>query len=587
MAEKDSALSPPDPNLYSGPFSNWLQPQPQQPAQAPQAYPGKGASIAYGIEKFFEGVTRSRKEAYARQEDAKFKRQQGFVSQVNMMLNNPYLSESAKSQIRQQFFQEQGHAIKEMLPKGSGKGKGGGKGKDDTQGQHGLVIHALHDLAEGLTGGKSPKGGPDPGKTGDTLQGTYFNPDGSVRPEFSRTKVLAGITQQYDSATKGAGNLQEAYAATRSLYPNLLKEFGGDEGRAQEFEKRMFAQYSPAGSQADIMGQWGKIGQSGPANPPPNPTPQTSPAPAASAIPVSSSIWPRTSYSPTSPAPAASAIPVARDGAVPPSAPNGRVLTPGELQIAQMAGAAGPLKQLEYDGPDGKPIRVMGREINLPTGAGYFDASGRQISADPSKIRAGTTTEPRQPRAPIIDKQFPGKDGKAHTVAIDPDTRKVMEDYGVTPQAAGTKRTPLPQRPPSATVIAAERKVKGLEAIDKVLSQTPVPPNLDATQAAAYLKQHVDRYYKNDPDVSKYLPEVYDWITSEARKGSFKDPDKVKEIIQNATGQARQDHQNAKVQDSIQNLQQQVQDNVNEILGEQGGQSPSGPQTADEYLNNQ
>ena len=559
MPKNDSVFSPPDPNLYAGPFSNWLQPQPQQPAQAPQAYPGKAAGMAYGIEKFFEGVTKGRKEKFAQQEDEKSKRHQGFVSQINMMLSNPDLSEQAKASIRQKFAQEQGYAIKESLPKGAGKGKGG-KG-DEEQSKHGLVLHALHDFAEGLTGGKTPPGGPDPGKTGTLLQSTYFNPDGSVKPEYSRTKALSGITQQYGDATKGAGNLQEAYAATRSQYPNLLMEFGGDEGRAQEFEKRMLAQYSPAGSQADIMGQWGKIGQ--PANPPPSPTPQASPAPAVSAIPV------------------------ARDGAAPPSALNGRVLTPGELQIAQMAGAAGPLKQLEYDGPDGKPIRVMGREINLPTGAGYFDASGRQISVDPSKIRAGSATEPRQPRAPIIDKQFPGKDGKAHTVAIDPDTRKVMEDYGVTPQAAGTKRTPLPQRPPSATVIAAERKVKGLEAIDKVLSQTPVPPNLDATQAAAYLKQHVDRYYKNDPEVSKYLPEVYDWITSEARKGSFKDPNKLKEILQNATGQARQDHQNAQTQDSVQNLQQQVQDNVNEILGEQGGRSPSGPQTADEYLNNQ
>ena len=590
-SDDQSVFSPPPPQQqqdYSGPFSKWtsIQQNEQKPIQPPPAYPGKGAAIAYGIEKFVEGIRKGRVAKFAQQEQQKNQQWKSFQSYVNLASNNKDLSQAAKDEIAKTFYQTYGAAAKSEMGEASkgGKGKKGGGDPNDPNNKHGLIHHAMGTLLDGMTGGKPPsKGGPDFSEVQASIQSKYFNPDGSVKPEYSKTKALSDITQKYGEATKGATTEQDQQKAAASLFPHLVSQFGGDVRAASEFQKEILPKLPSAGSQADILQQWKGIGQpasGSPASPPPSPQAQP-PSRRGPASRPATPIPPGTLAAPPAGpvAQAANSTAGPATGPTPPAAPNSRVLSPVEMQIAQMAGASGPLERLEYDGPDGKPVRVMGREINLPSGSGFYDASGRQIPADPSKVRKGSSAEPRQPRAPTTEertgeeadeayrarhKMKPGAplDGAQHEDAV-------AEWRG---RMASSTRRPSAPRQESAATVEAGRKVKAMEAISKIIEQTPIPANMGATQFAEYLRQHIEQYYKNDKSVAPYSAEIYNWINEEARKGSFKDPNALKSLIQGATGQAKQEHQAAKAQDKIEDLSQQVQANVDEIMGSQGGQ---------------
>jgi hypothetical protein len=102
--------------------------------------------------------------------------------------------------------------------------------------------------------------------------------------------VLAGITQQYDSATKGAGNLEEAEKSSRSLYPNLLKEFGGDINEANKFHQRMMAGFRPKPTGMEALTERGLEllnKPAGPVNQPPGPAAQAGRTPALPPGPAS------------------------------------------------------------------------------------------------------------------------------------------------------------------------------------------------------------------------------------------------------------------------------------------------------------
>ena len=598
MNNDEKSVFSPSPQDYSGPFSKWtsIQQNEQKPIQPPPAYPGKGAAIAYGIEKFVEGIRKGRIAKFAQQEQQKNQQWQNFRGFVNDLYQDPDLNEAAKREISSTFYRTYGEAGKsemEDAAKGSkGKGK---KGSDssDPKNKHAILQHVASTLFDGMTGGKPPsKGGPNFAEVQRDLHAKFYNPDGSIKPEYSKTKSLSEITQKYGEAAKGASTEQQQQQAVASLFPNLVSQFAGNVREAAEYQKSILPTLPKAGSQEDIMQQWGRIGQpatGSPAAPPPSPqnnsTSQRGPASRpATPVPLGTLIGPPASPAVQSANPAAGPA----SAATPPTAPYGKVLSPAEMYISQIAGMAEPLEQLEYDGPDGRPVRVRGREIILPSGAGYYDASGRQIPIDPSRIRKGTTTEPRQPRAPTTEERVSEEAAEAYrahhkmnpgTPLDGAQTEDAIAEWKA--RMASATRRPAASRQESAATIEAGRKVKAMEAISKVIEQTPMPADMSATQFAEYLRQHIEQYYKNDNAVSPYSAEIYNWINEEARKGTFKDPGALKALIQGATGQARQEHQAAKTQDKIDNLSQQVQSNIDEIMGGQGG---GAPQTAEDYL---
>ena len=253
--------------------------------------------------------------------------------------------------------------------------------------------------------------------------------------------------------------------------------------------------------------------------------------------------------------------------------------------IAEMAGQLQPPRNIEFEGPDGKTVRMEARVINLPqSGPIVIDLSGNPVPVAASKIRAASTTAPRTPTfthgEATADRDMKLPDGSMVKKGQVYTWRQANEE-GAKREITGAGRQPQP-RPGRATPqeTAANRKldrqIATLDAIGKVMQQTIAKGGfvdnkgnlLEGAALARAIPQQISRFYKDDPSVMKYLPDITNWVNEEARKGSLKG-DIVNNIQTHGT-QLQQEKEKLQTSQKLDAIQNQLYDSM---FGDTGGGS--------------
>jgi hypothetical protein len=453
MNDEQSIFSPPPKQDYQGPFSKWtsIEAKEQRPIPPPPAYPGKGAAVAYGIEKFVEGIRKGRIEKFARQEAKKNQEAQTFRSFVNSVSNRDDLSEAAKNDIAKTFYQTWGAAAKSEMDtasKGSKKSKGQSDNPNDPQNKFGVIHKIAGDVVEGLTGGKAPpKGGPDFSEVQAQIQAKYFDERGNVKPEYSKTKSLSEITQKFGGAMEAATTPQAQAKVTAEFFPNFAQILGGDVKTALG---TMGAMTPALPTPQEQLFQRGMQLKTQPAAQPPSAIPTPPPGPVAQA------------GSPSQRGPSAPPAPANNFPAPPPSSPvaqpsNTVAGPPSTGQPAPTAslisGSAPPVEQSAYDKmaidyvnklTEGTPKAKADKEATLK-GGGKIPVIENSEESDPAKRWIGLDGKPIDPTT------IQGVDEKApHQESATQETQDTMygayaEEHNIDPKklTALQKRTAM------------------------------------------------------------------------------------------------------------------------------------------------
>lgn len=542
MPDQKSVFTPITPEQLQGPFSAFLTPPNDSQRTAAQQPPVNAlGGIAMAGTKFLEGVQSARMKSYEKRENEKSQKLTQFNQYITRIVQDPNLTDEAKQYALQQYSKALGGQILGAM--GGEKGKGGKKGKQGGEGQQGGVAqhftNILKDLATGMVGGKMPKGAPDIDLH--TIMGEI---DAKIyQPQYSKPGIIETNIGNIQSALKALppGSTQED--ALRAITPHLQAVEKVDPRRAQSLRADFLGQYQAAptvGSPEWAMSQLSKPGE------PPSPVGSSGQQPAGGPI------------------------------GPPPAAPQGAVIPATRMHLAQIAGFAQAPEQFEFVNAEGKREQVYAQVVNIPGGEqGLFDLTGRQIPVDLSKVRKASTAAPRQTRYGTgyvaKDPKKPGQYVRAYDNLDEPG--KTIYGASVAPPASTRPRVSAGGGGvASPTQRLAQRKIDALAAISKVLEQTPEPKDakgqpMSGTALANYYLDHVEKYYKNDPTVKGYMAEIRDWFTTEARKGAFKDPNRVQEILANATGQAQQAKAAADTQQHMDAMQQQLDNLTPEVRG--------------------
>jgi hypothetical protein len=455
---------------------------------------------------------------------------------------------------------------------GTASGGGGGGMKEH-------ITNMARDVFQGMTGGKTPKGAPDVGGAMTELHSAIFDEKGMPKPQFSVQGIVAQNQQDIARKLKDLGPNATQEDAMKAIMPHLQALDRHAPQVGAQARNDLAGQYQPApkyGTDEYNRREWAKMHQ------PPAGGPQNSGVDPNTPANVKG-MGGTPSQPPTS---AAGAAP--QQG--PPAPPQGNVFNPTEWGLIQTAGWANKPQAVEYTGPDGKQVRSVGQLVNTPNGkSGWYDVSGREISA--KDVRLASTAEPKAERfttAQVVKgdpKRIPGTAaGKWYRVQQSEDEPSKFHVIG---------ETNNPQRPVAEfnadahpQVAIAKRKIAALEGLNKVMEQTTVPKNskgeeLSGQELAAYYWGNIQKYYGKDKAVSQYLPDIKSELDKMAKAETFKGKADAMKILQEATGQAKTEHKDAKGSAQVDHIQQQHDALVNEMFGGsgQGGAAP----TLDEF----
>ena len=592
----DSVFKAVTPEQLEGPFSSFLQPtQSQQQAsqQGPPVMASKATSLGYIAQKFIEGASEGRIKKFEKQENEKIQKLQTFQGYVSQIYQNRNLTDDAKQLALNKYSQVMGGYGRDAAGKGGGKGK---KGSDEypskggkplergtaSGGGGGVYQHFTNiarDVFQGMTGGKMPKGAPDVGGAMAEVHAAIFDENGQPKPQFSVQGIVAQNQQDIARKLKDLGPDATQEDAMRAIMPHLQALDRHAPQVGAQARNDLAGQYQPApkyGTDEYNRREWAKMHQP-PGQPPAGGPPNAGvdPNTPANVRGIGTSPGPP-------PAPPAGAAP--QQG--PPAAPQGHVFSPTEWGLIQTAGWANKPQAVEYTGPDGKQVRSVGQLVNTPNGqSGWYDVSGREIAA--KDVRLASTAEPKAERFTTAQtvkgdpKRIPGTvAGKWYKVEQSQDDPAKFHIIG---------ETNNPQRPVAAfnpeahpQVAIAKRKLAALEGLNKVMEQTTVPKNskgeeLSGQELAAYYWGNIQKYYGKDKAVSQYLPDIKAELDKMAKSETFKGKADALKVLQDATGQAKTEHKEARGSAQLDHIQQQHDELVNEMFGGsgQGGAAPT------------
>ena len=341
-------------DLSSGPFSQYLQPQPVAPPQPVVAGGGisrLGAAAAL-VDKFFQGAAQGKIRSYALQQSENIRKVNALQSFVQQVMMDPDVTDEAKTLARQQFFRAIGAEGQKTLAESPG-GKGG-KGGGKSEGLGGHVKNALGQLFEGMSGGKLPKGTPDVGDTLIQLQNAIYGKDGQPIQKFSREQAYQGAYGQYQQALKGLkpdASLEDASKATSDPLAKMAQYYPD--------RARFLASQLQSGYQA---------------------------APAPGSVEAMRLQLPRILESAGAPGTPLAKIPAEA----------------ASIVYDKRLGLVNPEEQLVYTDPNTKKkVEVQGALITLPGRPPWYYSGDTALPVDPSQVRKGTTAEQRLSRSVI------------------------------------------------------------------------------------------------------------------------------------------------------------------------------------------
>lgn len=575
MADQKSGFSPVDPAQLTGPFSGFLRPP--EPTRAEQtvfqvpAPLGKLGGIASVASAFLEGATKGRIKKYEMEENAKLKKIQILNGYMHSIMNDPNITDEAKSLATQQYYQALGGEIQGVSGKGNKKGQEGG-----TAAHH--FANIMKDLATGMVGGKQPKDTPDPGSAVMQIQGMLYGPDGKVLPQFNRQDQISGVSKQIQERLKSLppeSTQEEANRAVADLYPALQKVAGPQADSIYGSYLGSYRRAPAIGSQAELFNELRKTSaqQQPQANPPG----------------VSSS----------------SGIPMQETGGMavqglqaepqkpgPPETPT-RGYNPVRAFLWDMVtpGSTGKPQDVEYVDSSGKPRRSTAVYVNNMEFQGWVDPQTHQPIQTKGDIRIASTAEPRQERftPPKVVKgdpaRYPGTDPKKwYEVSQSLDTQNKSIVIGEAAIPSSERPRAARGAAVSAATLKFERQEKVYEAINKVYSQAlegGMPADLSPADSAKWLRRNL-QYYGKDKSVSPYTSEVIDWIEKQARTGTFKTPSDIRAILDQENTRNQQNLDNSKRSDQSEELNRSIKEWMDTMLDVQDSQK-SGAQKYEEF----
>jgi hypothetical protein len=476
--------------------------------------------IMMAANNFLQGATAGRIRAYEQRENQKLQK----LNQLYQYMTNvcPTLTPEGQNKAMAIYSRAIGAETLGAMDQG-GKGKKGKQGEDQQPGNvHAHFTSILKDIATGMVGGKMPKGAQDvdPHAVMGQIAGIASD------PKFNKAGVLKTHTEAMEKSLEGYQGYYEGAAAKLAPHLQALAN-AGLSSEAAEARTNYLSPYPQApkvGSPEYYTQRWSEMGRSPAQTPPPPPSGPTGTA--------------RQMFDQQMGVPGAAPQQQQQQGP-PPSAPNGRVLSPTELMIAQNAGVSGPMEKLEYEGPDGKLVQLQGQRILLPDGAAYFDGSGQQIPVDASKIRKASLTEPRQPTyqhgTMTAGKDVTLEDGTKVKKGQLVDYR-ITNESGAKPEILGLARQPAVRAGAGESAASKkwDRQVKMYDALATIIEETDARGGLSSYDAKGNAKplegaalaraivEHARQYYRGNPKVAQYIPDIIDWANAEARKGTIK-----------------------------------------------------------------
>ena len=268
---------------------------------------------------------------------------------------------------------------------------------------------------------------------------------------------------------------------------------------------------------------------------------------------------------------------------------------------SHVKGAMGELKHVGYPDPvTGKETRVMAREVNIPGQniTGWYDASGTPLPVPASKVRQVSLTEarPAQPSYLYSGPTPAPQDMKIGDQAIkkgEPVMWRQSNEQGskieYTAKATFMPRAPSTAAPrgDSAAVMQAKHKLGVENAIYKVMQQglegkafqNASGKPMEGTELARKIGEQAQKFYSKDPEVAPFLPSIFTYVNTEARKGALKG-DVLKHIM-GLSGQTQQGLGQAQTQQQIDDLKQDMEEMFKGLSPDAqtifGGQSTPAP----------
>lgn len=606
-----SVFMPVDPKAYEGPFSSYLQPvQAAQPPQQAQPTTAVGG-VAHVATQFLQGASEARMRAYQQQENQKLQSLQTLQSYIQNLNNNPDTTDEARAMANNAFFQALGGAVQNAGPVAGAKPGTGNTGTPENPGIGHKAAEAIKEIAIGMTGGKAPKGAPDVGGTMATIHGQLFNPDGTLKDQYSRKALNA---QDEAAMQKTLATIDPAKAslddAIRAVGPQLASIAQRDPARAEQLKQIYLGPYNPpTGAELALQGMNRIRANSG-----------TPPAPATSGQP---SAPPAAAPGPPAVPAAAAPPPVGQPGvaqAVPTSnAPGAIDMTRAWLYHNQKLGVVGNPENVDVTMPDGTRKRMAAMFISNPEYNGWADALTKQPLPPEAMVKRSPNTDDRGWRSdnisvPVRKATFVGQDGKTQSTEVFQDPSGHWRSFkngdpivakdnqislsadarfvpftGVSDLVTGknlslegpTQPRPTAARKPieSAAAVAAKRRVDALDAASKIITDYTTNSGTKAT--GPDLMKEIEGAlpaYLRKKAYQPFAADIYSYVRNELRQGTFKDPGEMLNFLKSNKTDAKQELTNQQLNDKIDQMSGDVVDHLNEIWGQMGNQQPPAAQ---------